>query len=128
MASLAEAGHASAKMYTTYEGLRLEDEEILRLFEATRDCGILPMVHTENHDAVAYLTTKLLRAGNTEPRCHPLSRPPLVEAKAAHRVAALAHLVASPLYIAHLTCRETLAVVRAARRLHESSRGPGSTC
>jgi dihydropyrimidinase len=113
---LAKAGYASAKLYTTYEGLRLEDGELLRLLAATRDCGILPMVHTENHDAIAYLTAELLRQGNTAPRFHPLSRPPLVEAEAANRVAVLAQLVDAPLYIAHLTCQETLEAVQAARR------------
>jgi len=113
---LAEAGYASAKLYTTYEGLRLEDDELLRLLAATRDCGILPMVHTENHAAIAYLTAQLLSQGNTAPRYHPLSRPPLVEAEAANRVAVLASLVDAPLYIAHLTCRETLQVVQAARQ------------
>ncbi len=114
--ALAEAGYASAKMYTTYEPIRLADGEILRLLATTRDCGILPMVHAENHDAIAYLTAELLGQGKTGPRYHPLSRPPLVEAEAAHRVAVLAQLVDAPLYIAHLTCRETLDTVLAARQ------------
>jgi len=113
---LAKGGYASAKMYTTYAGLRLEDGEMLRLLAATRDCGILPMVHTENHDAIAYLTAELLRQGKTAPLYHPLSRPSWVEAETAHRVAVLAYLVDAPLYIAHLTCRETLDAVEAARR------------
>ncbi len=112
---LAAEGYASAKLYTTYEGLRLDDEEILRLLAATRDCRVLPMVHTENHAAIAYLTRQLLAQGQTAPRYHPQSRPPLVEAEAAQRVAVLAELVGAPWYIAHLTCRETLQVVQAAR-------------
>jgi len=113
--ALAEQGYASAKLYTTYQGLRLEDGEILRLLAATRECGILPMVHTENHDAIAYLTSRLLSEGKHAPRYHPQSRPPQVEAEAAQRVAILAELVDAPWYLAHLTCRETLEVVRAAR-------------
>jgi dihydropyrimidinase len=114
--ALAGQGYASAKLYTTYQGLRLEDGEILRLLAVTRGCGILPMVHTENHDAIAYLTSRLLSEGKHAPRYHPQSRPPLVEAEAAHRVAVLAELVDAPWYLAHLTCHETLEVVRAARR------------
>jgi len=83
---------------------------------ATRDCGVLPMVHTENHDAIAYLTAQLVGQGKTAPRYHPLSRPTLVEAEAAQRVAILAELVQAPWYIAHLTCQETLDVIRAARQ------------
>lgn len=114
--ALAAEGYASAKLYTTYPGLRLEDGEILRLLAATRECGILPMIHTENHDAIAYLTSRLLSQGKTAPRYHSQSRPPLVEAEAAQRVAVLAELVGAPWYLAHLTCRETLEMVRAARR------------
>ncbi len=113
---LAESGYASAKLYTTYEPIRLADGEILQLLAATRDCGIMPMVHTENHDAIAYLTAELLRQGKAAPSFHPLSRPPLVEAEAANRVTVLAQLVDAPLYIAHLTCRETLDVVLTARQ------------
>jgi dihydropyrimidinase len=116
LSHLAREGYASAKMYTTYQGLNLSDGEMLRLLAGTRDCGILPMVHTENHDAIAYLTAELLRQGKTAPRYHPLSRPPLVEAEAANRVATLAQLVDAPVYIAHLTCRETLDAVRSARQ------------
>lgn len=114
--ALAKAGYASAKLYTTYEGIRLEDREFLTLLAAARDCQVLPMVHTENDHAIAYLTAQLLSQGHTAPKYHAQSRPPLVEAEAANRVAILADLVNSPLYIAHLTCRETLETVRAARQ------------
>jgi len=114
--ALARAGYASAKLYTTYDGIRLEDREFLTLLAAARDCGMLPMVHTENDHAIAYLTAQLLAQGHTAPRYHAQSRPALVEAEAANRVLILAQLVNSPLYIAHLTCRETLEAVRAARQ------------
>jgi dihydropyrimidinase len=45
-----------------------------------------------------------------------LSRPPVVEAEAAHRVITLAGLVGCPVIVAHLTCRETLAVVERAQQ------------
>jgi len=120
LARLASEGYASAKLYTTYPGLRLEDDEMLRLLDATSACGILPMVHTENHAAIAYLTERLLSQGKTAPRYHPESRPPLVEAEAAQRVAMLAQMVGAPWYIAHVTCRETLEAVRAARQRGQS--------
>jgi dihydropyrimidinase len=114
--ALARAGYASAKLYTTYDGVRLEDREFLALLAAARDCHVLPMVHTENDHAIAYLTAQLLSQGHTAPKYHALSRPPLVEAEAANRVAVLAQLVNSPLYVAHLTCAETLDRVQAARQ------------
>jgi dihydropyrimidinase len=114
--TLAREGYASAKLYTTYDGVRLEDKEFLTLLAAARDCRVLPMVHTENDHAIAYLTARLLSQGYTAPKYHAQSRPALVEAEAANRVMILAHLVNSPLYIAHLTCYETLERVQAARK------------
>lgn len=112
---LAAAGYTSAKLYMTYAGLRLDDGELLSALAACRACGILPMVHAENHDAAAYLTARLLAAGHVEPRYHPESRPPLVEAEAAGRVLDLAAMVDTPLYLAHVSCRETLAAIGRAR-------------
>ncbi len=112
---LAEEGYTSLKLYTTYPALMVDDGQMLRLMAAARECGILPVVHAENHHLIEYLKARLLAEGKTEPRYHPHSRPPLVEAEAANRVIALAQVTASPLYVAHLTCRETLMAVRQAR-------------
>lgn len=113
---LCEEGYRSAKLYTTYDGVRLSDRDFLELLSAVRDARVLPMVHTENDHAIAYLTARLLARGLVGPRYHPDSRPALVEAEAANRVAILAGLVDAPLYIAHLTCAETLERIQAARK------------
>ena len=112
---LAAAGYTSAKLYTTYAGLRLDDGEVLRILAACREHGILPLVHAENHDAVAFLTARLLAEGCTAPRYHPASRPSLVEAEGANRALTLAALAEAPLYLAHVTCRETLLAIAQAR-------------
>jgi dihydropyrimidinase len=109
---LAAAGYTSLKLYTTYPALMVNDDQILDLMATAATCGVLPMVHTENHWAIEYLKKKLLAEGKTEPRYHPRSRPPLTEAEAANRVVALAQLTECPVYLAHLTCRESLEVVR----------------
>ncbi len=111
---LAAQGYTSLKLYTTYD-MRLDDDQFLCLLAAALECELLPLVHTENHAAIEYLKARLLAAGKTEPRYHPLSRPPVVEAEAANRVLALAGLTGTPICIAHLTCRETLAAVESAR-------------
>ena len=112
---LAEAGYTSLKLYTTYPALMVDDGQMLRLLAAAKECGILPLIHTENHQAIEYLKAKLLAEGKTAPRYHPRSRPPLVEAEAANRVLALAGLVDCPVYIVHVTCRETLLAIERAR-------------
>lgn len=109
---LATAGYTSLKLYTTYPALMVNDAQILDLMAVAATCGGLPMVHTESHWMIEYLKKKLLAEGKTEPRYHPRSRPPLTEAEAANRVLALAQITKCPVYLAHLTCRESLEVVQ----------------
>ena len=109
---LAAAGYTSLKLYTTYPALMVNDEEMLNLMAVAATCGILPIVHTENHWMIEYLKKKLLAEGKTAPRYHSRSRPPLAEAEAANRVLALAQLTRCPVYLAHLTCQESLEVVQ----------------
>jgi dihydropyrimidinase len=73
------------------------------------------MVHCENHAAIEYLKRHLLSHGQTGPAAHPLSRPPRVEAEAVGRVLALAALARAPVYVAHLSTRQALAALAAAR-------------
>jgi dihydropyrimidinase len=109
---LAAAGYTSLKLYTTYPALMVNDEQMLDLMEVAATCGILPLIHTENHWIIEHLKKKLLAEGKTEPRYHPHSRPPLAEAEAANRVLTLAQIAQCPVCLAHLTCRESVEVVR----------------
>ena len=113
--ALAGEGYTTLKMYTTYPGLRLDDGEMLAVMEACREAGILPLVHAENDQAIAYLRTRLLAQGQTGPAQHPHSRPPLVEVEAVHRALALAGLASTPVYLVHLSCAGSLAALQAAR-------------
>ncbi len=113
---LAEQGYTSLKIYTTYPGLMVEDKQILRLLEICKKAGILPIVHAENHSIIEHMKAQLLREGKTSPCYHPVSRPCLAEAEAAHRVLALAAVVSTPLYFVHVSCTETMEVIRHARR------------
>jgi len=99
---------------------------MLNLMAVAATCGVLPIVHTENHWVIEYLKQKLLAEGKTEPRYHPRSRPPLAEAEAANRVITLAQLTNCPVYLAHLTCRESLEVVQ--RHRAQGQRVYGEVC
>ncbi len=109
-------GYSTLKMYTTYEAVRVDDGEMLSLMQACRTHGLLPLVHAENHHAIAHLSERLIAQGQTGPQHHPHSRPPLVEAEAVYRVLTLAGLVDVPVYLVHLSCAESLAHVQAARQ------------
>ncbi len=112
---LARRGHRSLKLYTVYPALYLEDAQILRLFCAARECGLLPLVHCENRAIVAHCTARLLAEGKVEPRYHPRARPAAAESEAVARVLALAEVAGTPLVIAHLSARRSLEEVRRAR-------------
>ena len=112
---LAGEGYTSLKLYTTYPGLMVDDGQILLLLETCRDQGLLPIVHTENHHIIEHLKARFRAQGKLSPRYHPRSRPPIAEAEAAQRVLALAQVAQCPLYIVHVTCRETLEAIGQAR-------------
>jgi dihydropyrimidinase len=114
------AGAASFKLYMAYEGLRLDDGELLRALAALRRHGGRTLVHAENHHAIAYLTALALAEGRTGPENHPLTRPDHMEAEAIHRLLALAHVTGTPLVLAHLSCALGLEAVRAARARGQS--------
>ncbi len=75
------------------------------------------MVHAENSDVVAWATERLLVQGKTEPRHHPAARPSAAEGEATHRAIALAGLTGAAIFIVHVSCRESLAPIAAARAL-----------
>jgi dihydropyrimidinase len=110
-----EAGAASFKLYMAYDGLRLDDGGLLRVLAALREQGGRALVHAENHYAIVYLTAQALAQGHTGPENHPLTRPAVMEAEAVHRLLALAHVTATPLVLAHLSCALGLEAVRTAR-------------
>ncbi|MGQ9585879.1 MAG: dihydropyrimidinase [Anaerolineae bacterium] len=108
-------GYTSLKCYTTYPGLRVDDAQMLRLFEVCREEAILPMIHCENHAILEHRRRHLLGRGMRSPAAHPLSRPPQAEAEAAWRVLALARTVGLPVYIVHVSAADTVDVLRLAR-------------
>lgn len=78
LADMEREGVTSFKAYMAYENLRLGDRELLALFEATADIGVVG-VHCELGDEVKTRVARLLAAGKTGPEWHPRSRPNEVE-------------------------------------------------
>jgi dihydropyrimidinase len=113
--TLIQAGYTSFKLYTAYDAVMLDDADLLAALFALAEHKGFPLVHCENHGAAIVLTWRLLTAGHTDPTAHPLARPPLIEAEAVNRVLTLARLARVPVCIAHLTCGESLAVLKAAQ-------------
>jgi len=116
-----ELGINSFKHFMAYKGsIMVDDAVLIRSFERARELGALCLVHAENGDLVAHAQAALLGKGIKGPIGHALSRPPEVEAEAAHRAIRIAQVLGAPLYIVHNSCAQSLAALERAR--HEGQR------
>lgn len=107
----------SVKAYLAYkETIGLDDGEFLALLDAARKLNFLTLVHAESGDMVSYLQGRLLGEGKTSALSHPLSRPPEVEGDAVARALLMARLAGVPLYVVHVSTRQGIDAVAAARR------------
>jgi dihydropyrimidinase len=110
--ALIEEGYSSFKIYMTYDELKLDDRQIIELLALARREGGMVMIHAENSDCIAWLTDVLEASGQTAPRFHALSRPPVVEREATHRAVSLAELVDVPVLIVHVSGTEAIEQIR----------------
>ncbi|MGO4379466.1 dihydropyrimidinase [Pseudoduganella sp. RAF19] len=109
-------GVNSFKHFMAYKNaIMADDETLVRSFRRALELGAIPTVHAENGELVFQLQKELLEKGITGPRAHPLSRPPAVEAEAANRAIAIANVLGTPLYIVHVSCKESLDAITRAR-------------
>ena len=113
---LVDEGHRSLKLFMTYPRNRVNDAEILRILDVAKRKQALVCVHAENHDAIMYMTAKLLEAGRESTRYHAWCKPPLVEREACHRIIMLAELLDVPIQVFHVSCEQAAEEVRRAQR------------
>ncbi len=110
-----EHGINSFKHFMAYKNAIMADDEILvNSFSRALELGAIPTVHAENGELVFQLQKKLIDKGITGPEGHPQSRPPEVEGEAANRAIRIAQVLNVPVYLVHVSCKESLdAIVRA---------------
>ncbi|MCX6553988.1 MAG: dihydropyrimidinase [Candidatus Aminicenantes bacterium] len=117
LASCRREGIASLKTYLAYKKtIGLDDGDFLAILDLARQLNILVMVHAEPGDMVSYLQKKLLAQGKTAVQFHPQSRPAELEGDAVQRAILMARLAGSPLYIVHVTSRQGVEAITAARQ------------
>jgi dihydropyrimidinase len=116
LASLPDQGVTSYKLFMAYKGaLMVDDETLFRTMQVAAETGALVMVHAENGDAIDVLVKEALAAGHTEPKYHALTRPPETEGEATNRAIQLSRVAGSPLYVVHVSCRESVEPIARAR-------------
>jgi dihydropyrimidinase len=73
------------------------------------------MMHAENGPAIDVVAAQYAADGKTDPLYHGVVRYPIFEGEATNRVIRLAEAAGVPVYIVHLSARDALDAVRAAR-------------
>lgn len=114
---LVEEGITSIKLFMAYKGeLMVRDDEMYKLMKAAGRAGILTNVHCENGDVIEQLVQQYVETGMTDPIYHAYSRPPELEAEAVYRAATIAQMAKAPLYVVHVSCKQSLEVINCARK------------
>jgi dihydropyrimidinase len=94
------------KLYLTYEGLKLDDYEVLTILALARREGVMVMVHAENDACIRWLTDRLLESRKTALRYHVTAHPAIGEREAAYRAISFAELIETPILIVHVSSAE----------------------
>ena len=113
--ALIAEGHASIKVFMTYDLIKVDDEPLLDLLLTARQNGALVCVHAENHGMIAWMARRLVERGYVAPKYHGVSHPRLSEAEAFNRLIAASELLDQPVMIFHVSTREGVQAMRAAR-------------
>src|ERR1041385_2332690 len=74
---LVKAGHASLKVFMTYDRLKVDDEQLLDVLQAARDNRAMVCVHAENHGMISWMGKRLVKKGYIAPKFHGIAHPRL---------------------------------------------------
>jgi len=113
--ALVKEGHASIKIFMTYDRLKIDDEPLLDILVAARESGAMLCAHAENHGIIAWMVKRLLARGYAHPKYHSISHARFSEADAFNRLIGMAALVDQPIMIFHVSTAEGAKVIRQAR-------------
>ena len=111
-----DEGVTSFKMYMIYPAMMIGEAEIYRALKRLKEVGGIAGVHCENSGIIGALIDDAKAAGNMGPASHPRTRPNILEAEAVSHLLRIAQMADCPVMIVHLSTREALEEVRAARR------------
>ena len=116
MDRLVDEGVTDFKLFTAYPGVFFSDDgAIFRAMQQTSRNGGLIMMHAENGLAIDVVAAQAFAEGKRDPYYHGVVRYPIFEGEATNRVIRLAEAAGVPVYIVHLSARDALDEVRAAR-------------
>jgi len=112
---LVREGHATLKVFMTYDKLRVDDEQLLDVLAAAKENGAFVCVHAENHGMISWIGKRLVSRGYTAPKFHAVSHPRSGEAEAFNRLITFAAFLDQPIMIFHVSTAEGVEVITRAR-------------
>jgi dihydropyrimidinase len=116
MDELIAEGVTSFKLFMAYKGVFLSDDgQILRAFQKGAANGAVMMMHAENGSIIDVLVDQAVTAGHTSPYYHGITRPWQAEEEATHRAIMIADITGAPLYVVHVSARQAVEQIAAAR-------------
>jgi dihydropyrimidinase len=116
MDELLKEGVSSFKLFMAYKGVFLSDDgQIVKAMQRAASNGSMIMMHAENGSVIDLLVQQAIAAGNTSPLYHGLTRPWQAEEEATHRAIMLANLTGAPLYVVHVSAKQAVQQIAAAR-------------
>lgn len=113
--ALIAAGCTSIKIYLTYDGLKLDDYEVLNVLDLARSQGAMVMVHAENDACIRWLTEKFVASRKTQLRYHEKAHSPIGDREATHRAISLSELIETPILISHVAAAAAVEEIRRAK-------------
>lgn len=116
---LSDYGVPTFKMFTTYkkEGVMVDEETMIKVFEKANEVGGLPMLHCEDNTMAEDAIEKVTAKGDLSWVNFAKTKPQKCEAAAFERACRLAEYVGCPVMIVHTTNEEAL---NAARKAHKA--------
>lgn len=111
-----ENGIPSFKVYMAYkEAIGLDESTLERVMRTVAGEGGMVAIHCELGEEIEALRTQLANNGELSPDAHARSRPPHTESLAVEKAVRLADQTKCPLYIVHVSTRESVAIISQAR-------------
>ena len=127
MDTLIDEGVTSYKLFMAYPGVFYSDDaQVLRAMQKAADLGLMTMMHAENGPAIDVLAEQLVERGKTTPYYHGVARAWQLEEEATHRAIMLADVAGAPLYVVHVSAKQAVEQLAAARDLGKNVFG--ETC
>ncbi len=117
LATMADAGIRTVKMFTTYAGETMADEHtILQTMQATRDLGGMVVIHCESDAIVTDAQSRAAEDDTIDASHMSYTRPELAETASVAAILAIAESQRAPIYFVHQSTAAAVELVADARK------------